>query len=620
MVCTDLLVYLLRWTMSEPQNPVAAAVASELKSLRTRAGLREDRLTGTELALDTLRGLDSVRELMAAGEPAEQAIIRAVRAAASALDPTLSIVADASLGLELSAGLVDDSDLYARDLGLRRSALLRNWDQLHQLRSVPPGKPPSARALRLDREAEALAALAVALTGPGGHSAVLTGPASDAGEDTSQPDNQAQVPLPGSAELQAFGAELRKTLVSRGLTAQKVARQLKVPESVMTGWIDGSDLPSEADARLLDERLTARGAILTLALELRTPPVKAGGAIAGTGQAVARSAAEPAGTLGEVFQRVATALRGTLIKADDGTPLGWPQDLRQLSERPPTIGSTAYGLRTMLLLEGDLAPDMVPVVENLRKMAAKRGIMALRQTDPPPPPETLAQLPPEIIALVTGTFHRVDGMAGYAAQVAAMRGLGEFEKSRPFILTTMLEASLRLQGTDELTSLLVESLLDARRPYGTQQLWPEKSEALLIDPAPSLAHTARAVRVLARLLRSSPDERLRDAVDQGKAWLLEQREFPFSSDAVDRLIGGQVQFDYTRHFTAAWVVKALVSAGIPATHPTVSKAVSQVWDSYAGDTAALWKWRNGDLPIWMTFDAIDALRLASQAVPARPGS
>jgi hypothetical protein len=28
---------------------------------------------------------------------------------------------------------------------------------------------------------------------------------------------------------------------------------------------------------------------------------------------------------------------------------------------------------------------------------------------------------------------------------------------------------------------------------------------------------------------------------------------------------------------------------------------------------ALWAWGNGDLPIWMTFDAIEALRLASLA-------
>jgi hypothetical protein len=591
--------------MSEPQNPVAAALASEFKSLRTRAGLREDRLTGTELALDTLLGLDSVRELIAEGEPAEQAIVRAVRAAASALDPTQSIVADASLGLELSAGLIDDSDLYARDLGLRRSALLRNWDRLHQLRSVPPGKPPSARTLRLVVEADALAALAVALAGPGGSAAAYPGSAPGEGEGGRQLDDQAQVPLPGSAELQTFGAELRKTLKTRGLTAREVASQLAVPESVMTDWLDGRDLPSEADARSLDESLTARGAILMLALELR-----AGGTAPG-------AAGEPAGTLGEVFRQVAAALRGGLIRADDGTPVGWPHDLRQLSARPPTAVSTAYGLRTMLLLEGDLAPDMVPVVESLRKMAAKSSIMPPDPRDAGRPPEPAP--PPEMVALITDTFHRANGMADFAAQVAAMRhGLGEFEKSRPFILTTMLEASLRLRGTGELTPLLVESLLEARRPYGTRLLWPEKSEALLIEPAPSLAHTARAVRALTMLRQVNSDGQLRDAVDQGVTWLLEQRQFLNSSDVVDRLIGGRVTFDYTRHFTAAWVVKALVSAGIPATHPTVSNAVSQVWDSYAGDTAALWKWRNGDLPIWMTFDAIDALRLASQAAPARP--
>ncbi len=56
--------------MTEPLSPAAAGVASALKSLRTRTGLREDRLHGTELALDTLAGLDSVRERMRAGESA----------------------------------------------------------------------------------------------------------------------------------------------------------------------------------------------------------------------------------------------------------------------------------------------------------------------------------------------------------------------------------------------------------------------------------------------------------------------------------------------------------------------------------------------------------------------
>jgi hypothetical protein len=596
--------------MSDPQNPVAAAVASELKSLRTRAGLTEDRLSGTELTFDALLGLDGVRALMAEGSPAKEAVVRAVRSVASTIEPTLSIVADACLGLELSAGLIDDADLYARDLGLRRDALLRNWNRLHQLRSVPPPRAPSARSLRLEVEAEALSALSAALTGSDGAASLGSEPA--AAEGGQQADDQPQAPHAGSAELQAFGAELRRTLVTRGITPQEVARQVRVPESVVTGWLDSRELPSEADARALDDCLTARGAILTLALELWSLPASAGGTAATA--FAARSAGEPAGTLGEVFQQVAAALRGSLSRADDGTPLGWPHDLRQLSARPPTAVSTAYGLRTMLLIEGDLAPDLIPVVENLQRMATASGILA-------PEAESRAQAPfPEAIALVVDIFHRVSGTADFAAQVASMsHGLEEFERSRPFILTTMLEASLRLRGTDALTSQLVESLLAARRPYGARLLWPEKSEALLIDPAPSLAHTARAVRVLARLSQASPDEQLRDAVDQGVSWLLEQRHFLNSSDAVDRVIGGRVVFDYTRHFTAAWAVKALISAGVHATHPTVSTAISQVWDSYAGDTAALWKWRNGDLPVWMTFDAIEALRFASQAVPARPG-
>jgi hypothetical protein len=87
----------------------------------------------------------------------------------------MSIVADASLGLELSADLVPDAELYAQDLGQRREALLRNWDRLHELRSALPGKAPSTRALRLEVESETLTALALALT-RGASSGEPTGP------------------------------------------------------------------------------------------------------------------------------------------------------------------------------------------------------------------------------------------------------------------------------------------------------------------------------------------------------------------------------------------------------------------------------------------------------------
>jgi hypothetical protein len=102
------------------------------------------------------------------------------------------------------------------------------------------------------------------------------------------------------------------------------------------------------------------------------------------------------------------------------------------------------------------------------------------------------------------------------------------------------------------------------------------------------------------------------------SWLLEQRDFGNTGDVIDRPVQDDGRFEsvFTRHFTTAWVVRALLSAGVPASHPTVSTAAAQIWDSYAGNTAALWKWDNGDLPSWMTFDAIDALWLACRAVPA----
>ena len=111
--------------MTEPLDPSAAGVASALKNLRARAGLTKERLSGSELARDTLAGLPVVRQLIDAGEEPESAIMYAVQEAAKTLEPTLGIVADVSLALgrERSPDQIPDADLYAQDLGQRREAL-----------------------------------------------------------------------------------------------------------------------------------------------------------------------------------------------------------------------------------------------------------------------------------------------------------------------------------------------------------------------------------------------------------------------------------------------------------------------------------------------------------------
>jgi hypothetical protein len=591
--------------MAEPLDPATLGVASALKSLRTRAGLREERLQGTELVLDTLTGLENVRIRVNAGESPERAIVRAVRAAASTLEPTMSIVVDACLGLELSADQVPDPDLYAQDLGQRRNALLRNWDELHKLRSAPPGKEPSPRALRLEVESDALTALAVALTTSARPSQLAKTPAGPAELRTREPGPG--VSAVGPAELRIFGAVFTETLRTRGKTVEQAATELAVPRSEVARWAAGQDLPSESEARSLDEYLTARGAIQNLIIDLRSGPDRPGPRL---GSLPLPSPSAP--TLLQTFKDVARALRGCLARDTDGRPTGWPRDLRVLRDLPSeaTAASTAFGVKTMLLLEDGLAADLVPVAESLRKMALPTGGYAGREQ---------SGSRPEATAAVLSALCRIEATEAFDSHVAQMeKGLGDFEKWRPFILTTVLDTSLLLKPGTTLVEILVESLLDARRPYGDLMLWPEKAEPLLIAPSPSVAHTARAVRVLAGVQAIRPSSQVQEALEQATAWLVEQRDLHNAYEVLERPVKGGIEPVHVRHFTAAWVVKALVSAGVPTAHPSVSNAVAQIWNSYGGDAAALWAWDNGDLPIWMTFDAIEALRLASLAVPARP--
>jgi transcriptional regulator with XRE-family HTH domain len=588
--------------MSEPLDPVAAGVASLLKSLRTRAGLQPDRLAGTELPLDALTGLDRVRDLMTAGLTPGQAIVQAVREAASSLLPTLMIVADASLSLELNReSLPEAAELYAPDLGRRRAALLASWDRLHQLQSGQPAPPaPSPRALRLDVETEALGALAVTLAGTAG---LRPGEAGDTAASPRRRTSPAgrSTPLPAAAK-RVFGTELRKTLRSRGLSIDDAAGALGLDAAEIRQWESGQDFPSGEKAQALDDYLTARGAIYELAEELRSKAIRAT-----QGASPPRLAATPAPSLIQVFGDVAAALRDSLTKSADGTPQGWPHDLRRIGARATHL-STAFGLQTMLLLEGALAADLVPVATRLRDGASQTGgYAALSQREPRP----------EVTATVLQTLHRIDGTTSLLEQLDTVKAnIGEFERTRPYILTTLLEVSCQLAPDGELTAMLIRDLLDARRPYGDLLLWPEKVEPLLISPAPSIAHTARAVRALAQVSRPIPE--VRAAMEQAAAWLAGQRDLGNVSEIIDRPFQGGTEPLYTRHFTAAWVLKALVSAGLPSGHPAVSAAANWVWSSYS-DSAALWSWNNGDLPIWMTYDAVDALRLASLATTIRRG-
>ena len=215
--------------------------------------------------------------------------------------------------------------------------------------------------------------------------------------------------------------------------------------------------------------------------------------------------------------------------------MGWPRDLRELPELPgeATPTSTAYGIKAMLLLEDGLAADLVPVADSLRKMSLRGGGYAGREQSGPRP---------EATAAVLNALRRIAATEDFDAHIAQMeRGLGDFEKARPFILTTMLETSLLIKPGTRLVEILVDSLLAARRPYGDVLLWPEKAEPLLITPAPSVAHTARAVWVLASVQAIQPSSQVQEALEQAVAWLVEQRDLHNAYEATERPVNGGLE-------------------------------------------------------------------------------
>ena len=152
-------------------------------------------------------------------------------------------MADVSLSLELSAAAMPGQpELYAPDVGRRRKALLANWNRLHEIRAVRPGRAPSPRALRLEVETDALAALAMALTEAGGQKdpgpageAAPPGRAAVPAAGASAPPGETPAPLPAAGK-RVFGAELRTALRSRGASLNDAAQALSLTPEKIAHW------------------------------------------------------------------------------------------------------------------------------------------------------------------------------------------------------------------------------------------------------------------------------------------------------------------------------------------------------------------------------------------------
>ncbi|MFF1612619.1 helix-turn-helix transcriptional regulator [Amycolatopsis sp. NPDC058278] len=402
-------------------------------------------------------------------------------------------------------------------------------------------------------------------------------------------------PRPAGSDVvtaEDVGAELRRLRKAAGETQADVAGKVRVSRANLVQWETGRYLPSAKKAQLLDEYFRAGNNLVEMVEAARSPgPVTAG-------------TLTTAGSLLEVFRRAGAAIAGQVIRDENGRAVGWRCNLQERG--PHTTFATAHGVLAMVVV-GEPCIDLHTVVKELYGRRSDFGWQG-----------RLKGRRPEVTAAV------VDALFQASTILTAEEGLAHLERSlddrtrtRPFLLSSALRTSVRLGPDAALTRRLTDDLLAARLDRNGVPLWGEKKEGALVAPEPSTVQTARAVVALRELLRSGRgSDEVSDAVEVGTRWLVE-RVHPDENVSEHLALpqpGGRPDVRVTiKHFTAAWVLQALAEAPqVPVAR--LSRALDSLWERYEPGRG-LWAWGSGDLPVWMTLDAVTALRAVALACP-----
>lgn len=419
---------------------------------------------------------------------------------------------------------------------------------------------------------------------------------------------------PGPSEglpvsLHEFGELLRGFRERAGLTQGAAADEIGVSRPTVVQWEAGRYLPAPENAARLDQLLGAGTEISNAANAVRRPqrprPV-----------AVAAPTPAPVVTgkpLLQVFGDVRSALLGRLVHDGDGHPLGWPHYLVPDSDDVTPL-STAYGLKGLALL-GGLDPRTTALVGTLRDLAERDSdgrILGWRA-------RTSAAPRIETTAVVFDALRRVGADLDPDDVVRCLSDLlDDVARTRPLVLTTTLDALLGIAPGSALAEEVVGLLLDCRVEFPEGLLWPEKRvESPQPGIRPSVAHTARAVNAL----RHAADDGSRAAVADAERWLIGDVDLGGVSESIVRvLVDGRAEELAFHSFTSAHVARALAGMAEPPA-AQIRRALEVVWERYQ-ESLHLWAWGNGDVPVWMIMDAINALNdtaLAMTPTPVRPG-
>ncbi|MFS8197459.1 hypothetical protein ACLVWQ_02105 [Streptomyces sp. CWNU-52B] len=343
-----------------------------------------------------------------------------------------------------------------------------------------------------------------------------------------------------------------------------------------------------------------------------------------------------AGPLPDLFTTAYSTLAEQICVTDDpvrGRLTGWPHSLGERGPGRPTSVGTAYGLHIMLDLgipEGRIGAG--DLVDTLWRLRLPDGGWSARSQG--------SQARPEVTALVLGALARAGASRERLTaevthcETGFTRELDRTGRELTHVVTTVLRGLLRASPGSETLPLLREALVegavtDPRREH--RRCWGYRLAPLHGPPSP--LHTAQAVVALDRAAHvlGSESVNARAAREDGVRWLLACPDAPHDTCLDLSNLREEVRRPRTddpsrhevlnvRHFTASWVVRALLTPGArdiaredgieERWRELLDGAASAVW---AGQTDGIWTWARDDTsdlrrPMWMTYQGLSALR------------
>jgi len=297
-----------------------------------------------------------------------------------------------------------------------------------------------------------------------------------------------------------------------------------------------------------------------------------------------------------------------------GPLVGWTHFLHesQAGARPTAVG-TAYGLKLALLLdEQDGRLDRAALAETLWKLRLPDGSGWSARTG-----SGISR--PEITALVLGALSQAGcDQARLAAAADAfevsLSPEADFEgMQHTYVVTAAMRGLMRIRpGSRRLVELRKALLSGAVQDPEHENLicWSGRFEVKRSQSlVPSAAHTGMAVVALVRAGQVLGDEQGQAAIGQAVGWLAAHRELANVTEQIRRIVTEYHWDSLTvKHFTAAWVARALLAAspsGQPEADVALTAAVRKVWRAQRDGA---WEWDDRDRPLWMMYQGAAVMR------------